>query len=207
MRAAAIKGGASRCVLFGKWVHGLAKTAMAGVSLNKAPFTAFIASLSVVPYDAENVTVKLVYADATLIKLRGDASDTVSDLSGAAAGQLHAGLSNPSYKGQGSVDSIGNPYPTNPGYFNALRSLVYTAAGVASSPSITKQYVASFLGSIGATAPGSSNTVPITQYFYPAGTPFADAPVSTWTNVSDMHAATAQMAAHIDSSCHIPAAH
>ena len=184
-------------------LNGLAKTAMAGVSLKKVPHTAFIASLSVVPYDAENVTVKLVYADATLIKLRGDASDTVSELDELSAGQLRAGLSNPSYKKQDSVDSIGNPYATNPGYFNALRSLVYTAAGVASSPSITEQHVASFLGSIGATAPGSSNTVPITQYFYPAGVPFAEAPVSAWTNVSDMHAATAQMAAHIDSTTEI----
>ena len=184
-------------------LNSLAKAALAIVGLKTVPYTGFIASLSVVPNDADTVTVKLAYANAALVKLRGDASDTVSDLSGLAVGQLRAGLSNPSYTESAGVDSIGNPYATNAGYLNALRSIVYTAAGVASYTSITEQHVASFLSSIGATAPGSSNTVPIIQYFYPAGSPFASAPVSTWTQVSDMHAAAAQMAAHIDSTTEI----
>ena len=71
-----------------------------------------------VPNDADTVTVKLVYANASLIKLRGDASDNVSDLSGLAVGQLRVGLSNPSYKELAGVDSIGNPYATNAGYLN-----------------------------------------------------------------------------------------
>eukprot|EP01043_Picozoa_sp_COSAG02_P051113 COSAG02_NODE_5340_length_4420_cov_55.186103_2_plen_183_part_00 len=53
------------------------------------------------------------YSDATKCKIRGDASDTTSNLASLSSGQLRTGLPNPAY-GSG-VDSkvLGNPYATS----------------------------------------------------------------------------------------------
>ena len=78
----------SGCVakaLFIVRLNALGKTFLLNKGFSGAVFNAFIASIEVAPLDAESVTVMLTYTDATLVKLRGDQTDTTSDLSSLAA--------------------------------------------------------------------------------------------------------------------------
>ena len=157
---------------------------------NKAPFNNMIATLTVTPGDrADTVTVLLTYTDATKCKIRGDASDTTSNLASLSSGQLRAGLPNPAFSGH-DRKSLGNPYATSSSYFFALREVVYGAAfpPVNSNPSTAEQTTATFIAAIGANAPGVQCIIPTT---FTIGT--------TWVTTSNTGAATAKLAAHIDS--------
>jgi hypothetical protein len=73
---------------------------------------------------AGTVNVLLTYSDATKCKIRGDASDTTSNLASLSSGQLRAGLPNPAYGSELDQKGLGNPYSTNSAYFHCLRETI-----------------------------------------------------------------------------------
>eukprot|EP01046_Picozoa_sp_COSAG06_P015110 COSAG06_NODE_958_length_11320_cov_10.832724_7_plen_522_part_00 len=183
-------------------LNALGKTFLLNKGFSGAVFNAFIGSIEVAPLDAESVTVRLVYTDPTLVKLRGDQTDTTSDLSALAAGQLRAGLPNPASTESTAGSSLGNPYKTHGGYAHALKNTVYAADGTAFDSTNTERYLYSFLGSIGALSPGMESTVPLSRKFYTGGEgPFKELAMTalTWVQATNTHDAEAATAAHIDS--------
>eukprot|EP01043_Picozoa_sp_COSAG02_P009058 COSAG02_NODE_301_length_25237_cov_19.918490_19_plen_192_part_00 len=152
-----------------------------------------IATLTVSPGEkADTVAVLLTYTDATKCKIRGDASDTTSNLASLSSGQLRAGLPNPAYGSELDQKGLGNPYATNSAYFHCLRENIQNASAfpsVVSKPTVAEQTTALFIGSIGANAPGAQSTIPTSL-------PLVG---DSWVTSSDTGAATAQLAAHIDS--------
>ena len=162
---------------------------------NKAPFNNMIASITVNSSSTANtVAVLLTYTDATKCKIRGDASDATSNLAALSSGQLRAGLPNPAFSGH-DRKSLGNPYATSSSYFFSLREAVYDAAfpPVTSDPSNAEQTTATFIAAIGANTPGAQSLV-LTSIQTTSG-----ATIATWQTTSSTGAATAQLAAHIDS--------
>ena len=178
-------------------LNALGKTFLLSKGFSGAVFNEFIASIEVSPLDSSTVNVRLVYTDGTLVKLRGDASDTTTDLSGLSVGQLRAGLPNPAYNLVFGGSSIGSPYKTHSAYAFALRNTVYALDYTAFNSTDTERYLYAFLASIGALSPGVSNPVPI-QHEFLQGSTFA-LTATTWVGATDMHVATASTAAHIDS--------
>ena len=143
---------------------------------------------------ANTVAVLLTYTDATKCKIRGDASDTTSNLAALSSGQLRTGLPNPALSGHDGK-SLGNPYATSSSYFFALREVVFDTSfpPVQSMPSDAEQTTAAFISAIGANTPNTQTLVSTSMQTTSGGT------LATWQTTSSTGAATAQLAAHIDS--------
>ena len=183
-------------------LNALGKTFLLNKGFSGAVFNQFIASIEVAPLDAESITVMLTYTDATLVKLKGDTSDTTSDLSALAAGQLRTGLPNPAFIDNTAGSSLGNPYQTHGGYAHSLKNTVFAADGTTFDSTDSERYLFAFLGSIGALSPGVESVVPLLRKFYTGGeNPFEllVLTATTWTQSTNTHDGEAATAAHIDS--------